>query len=74
MSVYLNLAQIIIAIALIVVIVLQTRGAALGGVFGGSSSAIQPQRRGIQKTIFNVTIGLSALFFILALLNVMAVG
>jgi len=70
----LNLAQIIIAIALIVVIVLQTRGAALGGVFGGSSSAIQPQRRGIQKTIFNVTIGLSALFFILALLNVMAVG
>jgi len=74
LSVYLNLAQIIIAIALIVVIVLQTRGAALGGVFGGSSSAIQPQRRGIQKTIFNVTIGLSALFFILALLNVMAVG
>lgn len=74
MSVYLNVAQIIIAVALIVVIVLQTRGAALGGVFGGSSSAIHQQRRGIQKTIFNVTIGLAALFFILALLNVMAVG
>jgi preprotein translocase subunit SecG len=73
-SIYLNLAQIIIAIALIVVIMLQTKGAALGGVFGGSDSAVYKTRRGIEKTIFNVTIGLSGLFFIMAIVNVIAFG
>jgi preprotein translocase subunit SecG len=71
---YLNLAQIIIAIALIVVIMLQTKGAALGGVFGGSDSAVYKTRRGVEKTIFNVTIGLSVVFFVLAMVNVIALG
>ena len=74
MSIYLNLSQIIIAIALVVIIMLQTKGAALGGVFGGSDSAVYKTRRGIEKTIFNVTIGLSALFFIMAIVNVMVMG
>ena len=73
MTTYLNLAQIIIAIALTVVIMLQTKGAALGGVFGKSDSAVYKTRRGIEKTIFNVTIGLSFVFFVLAMLNVMTV-
>jgi len=70
---YLNLAQIIIAVALTLVIMLQTKGAALGGVFGKSDSAVYKTRRGIEKTIFNVTIGLSFVFFILAMVNVMVV-
>jgi preprotein translocase subunit SecG len=73
-STYLNLAQIIIAVALIVVIMLQTRGAALGGVFGRSDSAVYKTRRGIEKTVFNVTIGLSLVFFIMAMVTVMAIG
>ena len=73
MTTYLNLAQIIIAVALTVVIMLQTKGAALGGVFGKSDSAVYKTRRGIEKTIFNVTIGLSFVFFVLAMLNVMMV-
>jgi preprotein translocase subunit SecG len=68
---YMNLAQIVIAISLIVVIMLQTKGAALGGVFGRSDSAVYKTRRGIEKTVFNVTIGLSVVFFMLAMLNVM---
>jgi len=68
---YLNLAQIIIAIALTAVIMLQTKGAALGGVFGRSDSAVYKTRRGIEKTVFNVTIGLSLAFFVMAMLNVM---
>jgi len=68
---YMSLAQIVIAIALIVVIMLQTKGAALGGVFGQSDSAVYKTRRGIEKTVFNVTIGLSLVFFVLAMLNVM---
>jgi preprotein translocase subunit SecG len=71
---YLNLAQIVIAIALIVVIMLQTKGAALGGVFGGSDSAVYKTRRGIEKTIFNVTIGLAVVFFVLAMVSVIVLG
>ena len=74
MATYLNLAQIIIAVTLIVMIMLQTKGAALGGVFGGSNSAVYQTRRGLQKTVFHVTIGLSAVFFILVLLNVVVVS
>ncbi len=72
MATYLNLAQIVIAVALTVVIMLQTKGAALGGVFGRSDSAVYKTRRGMEKTIFNVTIGLSVVFFVMAILNVMA--
>jgi len=71
---YLNLAQIVIAIALIVVIMLQTKGAALGSVFGRSDSAVYKTRRGVEKTVFNVTIGLSIVFFVLAMFNVIVLG
>jgi preprotein translocase subunit SecG len=71
LATYLNLAQIVIAIALIAIIMLQTKGAALGGVFGQSDSAVYKTRRGVEKTIFNVTIGLSVVFFVMAVLNVM---
>ena len=74
MSTYLNLAQIIIAVSLIVVIMLQTKGAALGGVFGRSDSAVYKTRRGVEKTVFNVTIGLSVVFFVMAMVSVMAIG
>ena len=74
MSTYLNLAQIIIALALIVVIMLQTKGAALGSVFGRSDSAVYKTRRGVEKTVFNMTIGLSVVFFIMAMVTVIAIG
>ena len=72
MEIYLSLAQIVIAIALVVVIMLQTKGAALGGVFGRSDSAVYKTRRGVEKTVFNVTIGLAVIFFVMSMLNVMA--
>jgi preprotein translocase subunit SecG len=68
---YLNIAQIVIAVAMTAVIMLQTKGAALGGVFGRSDSAVYKTRRGIEKTVFNVTIGLAIVFFVLAMFNVM---
>jgi preprotein translocase subunit SecG len=73
-STYLNLAQIIVAIALTVLIMLQTKGAALGSVFGRSDSAVYKTRRGVEKTVFNATIGLSVVFFIMAMVTVMAIG
>lgn len=71
MSNYLDLALVVISIALIVMVLLQSRGAGLGGLgggdFGGSGYHV---RRGVEKLVFNITIGLSFLFFVLALLNV----
>lgn len=75
MQIYLDVAQIIISVALVAIILLQGRRGDLGGsVFGGSSSAIYQKRRGLERTIFNVTIILSVIFFLLTLANVMVTG
>ena len=67
-----NIAQIIIAIALIVVILFQNRGGGLSGVFGGSGGGgnVFATKRGFEKKIFNATIVLAVLFFIISLLGV----
>ncbi|KPJ73395.1 hypothetical protein AMJ48_01405 [Parcubacteria bacterium DG_74_1] len=65
---YLPVAQIIVAILLIVFILLQQRGTALGSAFGGEGG-FYSTRRGIQKNLFWATIIFGALFIVLALLN-----
>ncbi len=74
MQVYLNIAQIIVSIALIVIIIFQARSSSAGSMFGGSDSSVYRTRRGVEKTIYNATIALAVLFFALALLNVIAAG
>ena len=70
MGVYLNIAQIIISVALIVVILFQVRSGGMGGVFGGSETAVYKTRRGVERTLFNITIGLAIAFFVITILNV----
>ena len=49
----LQIIQIIISVALIVVIILQARGMGLGSLFGGDSGmGITKTRRGLEKTLF----------------------
>ncbi len=67
MESYLDIALIITSIALVTSIVLQSKGVGMGGLTGGDSGGVFTQRRGIEKTLFYITIGLSALFFILTL-------
>jgi preprotein translocase subunit SecG len=74
MGVYLNIAQIIISVALIVIILVQVRSGGMGGVFGGTETAVYKTRRGIERTLFNVTIGLSIAFFVITILNVIVTG
>ena len=74
MGIYLNIAQIIISVALIVIILFQVRSGGMGGVFGGSETAVYRTRRGIERTLFNVTIGLSIAFFVITILNVVVTG
>jgi preprotein translocase subunit SecG len=71
---FLNLAQIVVSIALIVLILLQTKGAGLGSLFGGSDTGVYTTRRGLERTMFNVTIVLAVAFFLIAILNVIVTG
>lgn len=74
MGVYLNIAQIIISVALTAVILLQTRGGGMGGMFGGTETAVYKTRRGVERTIFNITVGLAVAFFVVTILNVIVTG
>lgn len=67
---YFDIALIITSIALVVGVILQNKGVGLGGLTGNDSGGVFTQRRGIERTLFYVTIGLSALFFILTLITV----
>ena len=74
MNVTMNLAQIVVSIALIVAIVLQSKGAGLGGLTGATEGSVFRARRGVEKLLFNITIGLAVAFFVTAILNVMING
>ena len=70
MEKFLDIALVIISIALIVSVILQSKGAGLGGLTGADTGGIFTARRGVERTLFFVTIVLSVLFFILAILSV----
>lgn len=63
MDQYLNFALIITSIALIFSVILQSKGAGLGGLTGGDTGSVFTARRGVEKTLFRITIGISILFF-----------
>jgi preprotein translocase subunit SecG len=67
---YFDIGLIITSIALIVMVILQNKGVGLGGLTGADSGSVFTARRGIEKTIFWVTIGLSVLFFVLTIVTV----
>jgi preprotein translocase subunit SecG len=71
---YFDIALIITSIALIASVILQSKGAGLGGLTGGDTGGIFTARRGIEKVLFRVTIVLSVLFFILAIVSVIVSG
>lgn len=74
MLVYLSIALIIVSIALIASVIMQSKGAGLGGLTGGDMGGVFTARRGIEKTLFKVTIVLSVIFFLLCIATVIAVG
>lgn len=74
MQVYFNIAQIVISVALAAAVLLQIKSSGLGSVFGGSDSAVYRTRRGIERLLFNITIGLTIAFFVITILNVVIVS
>jgi preprotein translocase subunit SecG len=67
---YLNVAQIVLSIALVAAIILQSKSAGLGGLTGADTGGVFRARRGIERTLFQITIGLSIAFFAVAIANV----
>jgi preprotein translocase subunit SecG len=67
---FFNIALVLISIALIISVILQSKGAGLGGLTGADTGGIFTARRGVEKTLFWVTIGLSVIFFVLAIATV----
>ena len=63
----LQIAQIVIVVLLMLSILLQSRGAGLSGVFGGSGN-IYLTKRGLEKKLYVATIILSILFFTTSIL------
>jgi preprotein translocase subunit SecG len=64
-------ALILTSITLVASIILQSKGAGLGGLSGSDAGGVFTARRGIEKTLFWITIIFSALFFILAITAVL---
>ncbi len=60
---YLDLALIITSIALIFSVIIQSKGAGLGGLTGGDTGSVFTARRGVERTLFRITIGISIIFF-----------
>ena len=66
MNPFLAVGQLIVSIALMAAILLQSRGTGLSGTFGGDS-AVYRSRRGIEKRLFQFTVALGVLFVLFAL-------
>jgi preprotein translocase subunit SecG len=66
---YFNIAEIVVSIVLILVLLIQTRGAGFNGTFN-SDSSVYRTRRGIEKTLFQLTIVLAVVFVIISVLSV----
>ena len=63
---YLSIAQIVLSVALILAIMLQVKGGGMGGIFGQADSVYRT-RRGIERTLFQLTIVLAVIFIIISI-------
>jgi len=65
---YLNVAQILLSFSLVLVVLLQVRGGGLGGIFGQPDTVFRT-KRGVEKTLFQLTIILVVLFVIVSIVT-----
>jgi preprotein translocase subunit SecG len=68
MSIYFSIAIIIISIGLILSILFQVKGGGLGGIFG-QADTVYRTRRGVEKTLFQLTVVLAVLFVIVSIVS-----
>jgi preprotein translocase subunit SecG len=66
----LNFSLIITSVFLIISVILQSKGAGLGGLTGADTGGVFTARRGIERVLFWVTIVLSVVFFALVIASI----
>jgi preprotein translocase subunit SecG len=69
----LQVAQIVIAVAVSSSILLQARGTGLSSTFGGESTAYR-SRRGLERTLFRMTVVLIVVYVLLSILGARSVS
>ncbi|MDO8567240.1 MAG: preprotein translocase subunit SecG [Dehalococcoidales bacterium] len=68
MLLYLNIAQIVVSVALALACLLQVKGGGLGGIFGQADSVYRT-KRGVEKTLFQFTVALAVLFVVVSVIS-----
>ncbi|RJP49648.1 MAG: preprotein translocase subunit SecG [Anaerolineaceae bacterium] len=63
MTRFLDISLIITSVGLILSVILQSKGAGLGGLTGADTGGVFTARRGIERILFWVTIVLAVVFF-----------
>lgn len=63
---WIKIAQIVIALLLMLAVLFQNRGTGLGSAFGGTGG-VYLTKRGLEKKLFLATIVLAAIFILLSL-------
>ncbi len=71
---FLDIALMIVSIGLIISVILQSKGAGLGGLTGADTGGVFTARRGIERILFWITIALSVVFFVLVLILILFGG
>lgn len=68
MQTYLNIAQVVVSVALILIVLFQVRGGGLGGIFG-QPNTVYRTKRGVEKILFQLTIVLVSVFLVISVLT-----
>ena len=69
MQTALNIVMIIGSVLLMALILMQTKGSSFTGAFGSDAGSINRTRRGVEKTLFQFTIGIAAFFVVMAIIS-----
>ena len=65
----LPIIQIIVAVAMVILILLQERSSGISSLFGGEGVGFYQTRRGLEKIVFGATIVLAIIFIGLTVLQ-----
>ncbi len=66
---WIKILQIVVAVALMLVILLQNQGSGVSGIFGGGGN-VYSTKRGLDKILFRATIVIAVIFFVVSFLNI----
>lgn len=66
-------SQVILSLAVVAAILLQARGTGLSSTFGGESTAYR-SRRGLERTLFRLTLVLVAVYVVISIVGARAAG